>query len=152
MILFFLSTFLVISCFLLLCLCALALPWKSLDFFKASSWKMESYPLNLIFRFLVLLGCFYWCSPPPSYFFFSAPAIFSFFFKKLNSVVLNPGCITNRIVWKPLIHTGTQVPSWSNEIRSITVKKSPFPQVKVGGVGPICSHGHIATEEIWPFL
>lgn len=82
MILFFLSTFLVISCFLLLCLCALALPWKSLDFFKASSWKMESYPLNLIFRFLVLLGCFYWCSPPPSYFFFSAPAVFSFFFKK----------------------------------------------------------------------
>ena len=81
-----------------------------------------------------------------------ATHFFSFFFKKLNSVVLNPGCVTNRIVWKPSIHTGTQVPSWSNDIRSITVKKSPFPQVKVGGVGPICSHSHTATEEIWPFL
>ena len=77
---------------------------------------------------------------------------FSFFLKKLNSVVLNPGCITNRTMWEPLTHTNTQVPSWSNEIRSITIKKSAFPQVKVGGVGPICSHGLIATEEIQPFL
>lgn len=46
--------------------------------FKAARWKMESYIFNLIFKFLVPLGCFYQCSPTPRSFFFSAPVVFFF--------------------------------------------------------------------------
>ena len=101
MILFFLSTFLVISCYLLLCLCALALLWKSLDFFQ--SFQLENGKLPIKFNLQVFSSA--WLSllmfTTPKLFFLFYPNNFFFLLLRKQNILVwhNSGCLTTLNKW-----------------------------------------------------